>query len=132
MTTLSLSLRLPDLPSCTAAQHNGRILVARESAAAPGAVTEMSTGTGELVDMWEAISSPNAVQTPAEVYATLRAEGLPVRYLRVPVTDGRAPHPVDIDAIILQVGAMHGAMLAGPLLQPVQAVRQGLQCEMRA
>lgn len=86
-----------------AAQHNGRILVARESAVAPGSAFDNPTGTGELIDMWEAISGADAVQTPAEVYAKLRAEGLPVRYLRVPVTDGRAPQPGDIDAIIKQV-----------------------------
>lgn len=94
-----------------AAQHNGRILVARESAVAPGCALDNATGTGELVDMWEAISSADAVQTPAEVYAKLRAEGLAVRYLRVPVTDGRAPQPGDIDAIIKQVG-LHTSYMA--------------------
>lgn len=53
--------------------------------------------------MWEPIKGPDAVQTPAEVYAMLAREGLAVRYLRVPVTDGKAPQPCDIDAIIKQV-----------------------------
>lgn len=53
--------------------------------------------------MWEPIKGPDAVQTPAEVYAMLSREGLAVRYLRVPVTDGKAPQPCDIDAIIKQV-----------------------------
>lgn len=53
--------------------------------------------------MWETIQSPDAVQTPAEVYASLAREGLAVRYLRVPVTDGKAPQPCDIDAIVKQV-----------------------------
>lgn len=61
------------------------------------------TPSGELVDMWETIQSPDAVQTPAEVYASLAREGLAVRYLRVPVTDGKAPQPCDIDAIVKQV-----------------------------
>jgi hypothetical protein len=81
--------------------------VARESAAAPGTLTaENYSGTGELVDMWEPIAGPDAVQTPAEVYAALAAEGLGVRYLRVPVTDGKAPSAGDIDAIMRQVGLL--------------------------
>lgn len=54
--------------------------------------------------MWEPIKGPDAVQTPAEVYSMLAREGLAVRYLRVPVTDGKAPQPCDIDAIVKQVG----------------------------
>eukprot|EP00775_Hariotina_reticulata_P011247 gene11247-11396_t len=60
---------------------------------------------GELIDMWETLSGASAVQTPAEVYASLAAEGFPVQYLRVPVTDGRAPQPCDIDAVVQQVRA---------------------------
>jgi hypothetical protein len=56
--------------------------------------------------MWETIKGPDAVQTPAEVYAALAQEGLAVRYLRVPVTDGKAPQPCDIDNIIRQVGLL--------------------------
>jgi hypothetical protein len=99
--------------SCNAAHHNGRILVARESAAAPGSLNEQQySGTGELVDMWEPIAGPDAVQTPAEVYAALAAEGLGVRYLRVPVTDGKAPSAGDIDAIMRQVGSAPCVVLA--------------------
>lgn len=102
-------------PAClccvgVAAHHGGRILVARESAAPQGSMLADHT-TGELVDMWEAVASPDAVQTPAEVYASLAAEGLAVRYLRVPVTDGRAPQPCDIDAIIKQVGGQEVPLL---------------------
>lgn len=70
------------------------MLVARESAAPGGA-------TGQLFDVWEPVLGPEAVQTPAEVYATLPG----VTYLRVPVTDGRAPQLCDIDAIMRQVGS---------------------------
>jgi hypothetical protein len=56
--------------------------------------------------MWEPIKGPDAVQTPAEVYASLAREGLAVRYLRVPVTDGKAPQPCDIDEIVKQVGVV--------------------------
>jgi hypothetical protein len=61
--------------------------------------------------MWEPIAGPDAVQTPAEVYAALAAEGLGVRYLRVPVTDGKAPSAGDIDAIMRQVGCVVSILL---------------------
>lgn len=82
--------------------------MARESAAAPGSLPSEHavhySGTGEVVDMWEPVDGPDAVQTPAEVYAALAGEGLGVHYLRVPVTDGKAPSAGDIDAIMRQVG----------------------------
>lgn len=58
-----------------AAHYGGRILVARESAISGG-------GVGELIDTWEPVASPDAVQTPAEVYRALRAEGHRVTYFR--------------------------------------------------
>ena len=72
--------------------YGGRILVATESTTAAG-------GRGELVDTWEWVSNASAVQTPAEVYAMLRLEGFNVQYTRIPVTDGMAPQPSDIDMI---------------------------------
>jgi hypothetical protein len=88
----------PTDPQPTATAHyGGRILVARESAISGG-------GSGELIDAWEPVASPDAVQTPAEVYRTLRAEGHRVQYVRVPVTDGRAPAPEDVDVILAKVG----------------------------
>lgn len=108
---------------CAAEQYGGRILVARESAAAPGKNggrnpfgaddQPLDNPTGELVDMWEPIKGPDAVQTPAEVYNMLAREGLAVRYLRVPVTDGKAPQPCDVDAIVEQVRGL--SMLRGAL-----------------
>ncbi|KIY98140.1 hypothetical protein MNEG_9823 [Monoraphidium neglectum] len=58
-----------------AAHYGGRILVARESAISGG-------GIGELIDTWEPVASPGDVQTPAEVYRALRAEGHRVNYCR--------------------------------------------------
>jgi hypothetical protein len=49
--------------------------VARESAISGG-------GIGELIDTWEPVASPGDVQTPAEVYRALRAEGHRVNYCR--------------------------------------------------
>ncbi len=40
---------------------------------------------------WEEIDHPDAVATPAEVYASLTKQGFAVTYLRLPVTDGAAP-----------------------------------------
>ncbi|KAI8474087.1 MAG: inositol hexakisphosphate-domain-containing protein [Monoraphidium minutum] len=85
--------RLKEDVLAEAAHYGGRILVARESSISGG-------GIGELIDTWEPVASPDAVQTPAEVYRGLRAEGHRVTYCRVPVTDGRAPAPEDIDVIL--------------------------------
>lgn len=66
-----------------ALRHGGRILVAHES---------FEYGHyGELYDNWEEIDHPDAVQTPAEVYASLMEQGFAVKYCRLPVTDGSAP-----------------------------------------
>ncbi|GBF92770.1 paladin [Raphidocelis subcapitata] len=92
--------RLKEDVLAEAARYGGRILVARESAISGG-------GSGELIDTWEPVSSPGAVQTPAEVYRALRGEGYRVQYCRVPVTDGRAPAPEDID-VILDRARSHG------------------------
>jgi hypothetical protein len=105
--------RLKDDVLAEAARYGGRILVQRESApsstaSAGGALpSTQPSGRGEVVDCWEAVSGPHAVQTPAEVYAALAEEGLGVRYVRVPVTDGRAPSPEDIDTMrsaVLEAG----------------------------
>lgn len=87
---------------CGAADHyGGRILVALESITAAG-------GRGELVDTWEWVANASAVQTPAEVYAMLRQEGFNVQYTRIPVTDGMAPQPSDIDMIMETVSGAGG------------------------
>eukprot|EP00803_Ostreobium_quekettii_P003854 evm.model.scf_787.5 EVM.evm.TU.scf_787.5 scf_787:45503-61553(+) len=70
----------------------GKILVARE--------TPSDGSIGCLVDVWERVGGAEAVQTPAEVYSTLQAEGFLVRYYRVPVTDGTPPRPEDVDALV--------------------------------
>lgn len=86
-------------PTAVAARYGGRVLVARESAISGG-------GQGELIDTWEAVAGPSAIQTPAEVYAMLRQEGYRVGYGRVPVTDGTAPQPEDMDVVFDKVGGV--------------------------
>lgn len=85
------------LPCCLCARHH------YDTGDASNLSDCVAAAAGELIDMWETLSGTSAVQTPAEVYASLAAEGFPVQYLRVPVTDGRAPQPCDIDAIVQQV-----------------------------
>eukprot|EP00798_Chlamydomonas_sp_ICE-L_P002281 gene2281-8554_t len=70
----------------------GRILVACESF--------VEGHNGELNDQWEEIDHPDAVLTPAEVYASLTKQGFAVNYARIPVTDGTAPVLDDIDALV--------------------------------
>lgn len=72
-----------------AAKFDGRLLVMREDVEAGG----------QLRDAWEGVGDQHAVQTPREVYAMLQAEGFHVSYVRVPVTDGKAPTASDIDTI---------------------------------
>ena len=99
-----------------AAAYGGRILVARESAISGG-------GSGELIDTWEPVAGAADVQTPAEVYRKLRGEGFRVSYARVPVTDGRAPAPEDIDVIIERVRRPWAAERALPPRGPPAAAR---------
>eukprot|EP00197_Chlamydomonas_leiostraca_P007983 CAMPEP_0202863826 /NCGR_PEP_ID=MMETSP1391-20130828/4304_1 /ASSEMBLY_ACC=CAM_ASM_000867 /TAXON_ID=1034604 /ORGANISM="Chlamydomonas leiostraca, Strain SAG 11-49" /LENGTH=1425 /DNA_ID=CAMNT_0049543499 /DNA_START=116 /DNA_END=4393 /DNA_ORIENTATION=- len=78
-----------------ALRHGGQILVAHES---------FEYGHfGELYDTWEEIDHPDAVQTPAEVYASLATQGFAVQYCRVPVTDGTAPTLQDFDGVLQSI-----------------------------
>eukprot|EP00798_Chlamydomonas_sp_ICE-L_P005785 gene5785-5992_t len=52
-----------------------------------------------LYDHWEPVSQVD-VQTPQEVYAELIADGYDVDYLRVPVTDEKAPKDGDFESLI--------------------------------
>ncbi|ONK62990.1 uncharacterized protein A4U43_C07F10250 [Asparagus officinalis] len=73
-----------------ASRYNGAIMVIHE------------TDDGQIHDAWEHINS-EAVQTPLEVYKCLENEGLPIKYARVPITDGKAPQSSDFDAIALNI-----------------------------
>ncbi|GLC33893.1 hypothetical protein PLESTM_000131000, partial [Pleodorina starrii] len=52
-----------------------------------------------LYDHWEPVT-PLDVQTPNEVYAELRADGYFIDYMRIPVTDEKAPKDSDFDVLI--------------------------------
>lgn len=70
-----------------AAQHGGRFLVAEENP------------DGSVVGKWVELK-PGDVQTPAEVFKDLRAQGYKVDYARIPISDEKAPENQDFDALV--------------------------------
>ncbi|KAF8407388.1 hypothetical protein HHK36_006519 [Tetracentron sinense] len=62
------------------------------------------TDDGQIFDAWEHVSS-EAIQTPLEVYKCLEAEGLPIKYARVPITDGKAPKSSDFDTVAMNIAS---------------------------
>lgn len=75
-----------------AAQHGGRFLVADENA------------DGTVVGKWVELK-PGDVQTPAEVFQDLRAQGYKVDYARIPISDEKAPENQDFDALVARLRA---------------------------
>ncbi|KAG6550760.1 hypothetical protein Mapa_007664 [Marchantia paleacea] len=75
-----------------AERYNGAIMVNHE------------TDDGQIFDAWEPVN-PDAVMTPLEVYKCLEAEGFPVEYARVPITDGKAPKSSDFDTLSERVAS---------------------------
>ncbi|MBX3170835.1 MAG: hypothetical protein KF760_25740 [Candidatus Eremiobacteraeota bacterium] len=73
-----------------AAQHGGRFLVAEENP------------DGSVVGKWVELK-PGDVQTPAEVFQDLRAQGYKVDYARIPVSDEKAPENQDFDALVARL-----------------------------
>ena len=62
-----------------AANFNQRVLVSGE------------TDDFKVIDIWLTLEGPAAIQTPKEVYNSLIADRYKVDYLRVPMTDEKAP-----------------------------------------
>ena len=62
-----------------AANFNQRVLVSGE------------TDDFKVIDIWLTLEGAAAIQTPKDVYNALVAEGYKVDYLRVPMTDEKAP-----------------------------------------
>ncbi|KAK4271120.1 hypothetical protein QN277_019857 [Acacia crassicarpa] len=58
----------------------------------------------EIFDAWEHIT-PNSIQTPLEVFKCLEADGFPIKYARVPITDGKAPKSSDFDTIAANIAS---------------------------
>ncbi|KAL6500192.1 hypothetical protein OROHE_025558 [Orobanche hederae] len=81
-----MEARLKDDILREAARYQGAIMVIHE------------TDEGEISDAWEHVSL-HAVQTPREVFRCLEADGFPIKYARVPITDGKAPKGSDFDTL---------------------------------
>nr|XP_016432980.1 PREDICTED: paladin-like [Nicotiana tabacum] len=62
------------------------------------------TDDGQIFDAWEHVSS-DAVQTPVEVFKCLEADGFPIKYARVPITDGKAPKSSDFDLLTFNIAS---------------------------
>ncbi|CAI9300371.1 unnamed protein product [Lactuca saligna] len=62
------------------------------------------TEDGKIFDAWEHVSC-DVVQTPLEVFRSLEADGFPVKYARVPITDGKAPKSSDFDTLALNISS---------------------------
>lgn len=79
--------------------------ILREAERYGGAIMVIhETDDGQIFDAWEHVG-PRAIQTPLEVYRCLEAEGLPIKYARVPITDGKAPKSSDFDTIALNMAS---------------------------
>lgn len=85
-----MEARLKDDILREACQYEGSIMVINE------------TENNEIVEVWEHVDS-EAVQTPLEVYKHLEAEGFPIKYARVPITDGKAPKSSDFDRMAVNI-----------------------------
>ncbi|CAJ2628923.1 unnamed protein product [Trifolium pratense] len=62
------------------------------------------TDDGQIYDAWEQVTS-NVIQTPLEVFKSLEADGYPIKYARVPITDGKAPKSSDFDTMAFNIAS---------------------------
>ncbi|XP_073150432.1 uncharacterized protein [Henckelia pumila] len=81
-----MEARLKDDILREAERYQGTIMVIHE------------TDDGQIFDSWEYVSL-HVVQTPREVFRCLEDAGFPVKYARVPITDGKAPKSSDFDTL---------------------------------
>ncbi|GKU98379.1 hypothetical protein SLEP1_g11390 [Rubroshorea leprosula] len=56
----------------------------------------------QIFDDWEHVTS-DSVKTPLEVFKCLEDDGFPIKYARVPITDGKAPKSSDFDTLALNI-----------------------------
>lgn len=62
------------------------------------------TDDGQIFEAWEHVTS-NSIQTPLEVFKSLQADGFPIKYARVPITDGKAPKSSDFDTMAINIAS---------------------------
>ncbi|KAK3197850.1 hypothetical protein Dsin_021265 [Dipteronia sinensis] len=63
------------------------------------------TEDGQIFDAWEHVNSDSA-QTPLEVFKCLEDDGFPIKYVRVPVTDGKAPKSSDFNTLTVNIASV--------------------------
>ncbi|XP_042044508.1 paladin-like isoform X2 [Salvia splendens] len=85
-----MEARLKDDILREAERYQGAIMVIHE------------TDDGKISDAWEHVDT-NAVQTPREVFSCFEADGFPIKYARVPITDGKAPKGSDFDTLAMNI-----------------------------
>lgn len=79
--------------------------ILREADRYQGAIMVIhETDDGQIFDAWEHVN-PDAVQTPLEVFSCLEADGFPIKYARVPITDGKAPKSSDFDMLAMNLSS---------------------------
>ncbi|KAJ7977775.1 Paladin [Quillaja saponaria] len=79
--------------------------ILREAELYGGAIMVIhETDDGQIFDAWEHVD-PGAIQTPLEVFKSLEADGFPIKYARVPITDGKAPKSSDFDILAVNIAS---------------------------
>lgn len=79
--------------------------ILREARRYDGAIMVIhETKDGQIFDLWEHVDA-DSVQTPLEVYKSLEADGFPIKYARVPITDGKAPKSSDFDTLTSNIAS---------------------------
>ncbi|KAL7200197.1 hypothetical protein ACSBR1_032173 [Camellia fascicularis] len=79
--------------------------ILREAERYGGAIMVIhETDDGQIFDAWEHVSS-DVIQTPLEVFRCLESKGFPVKYARVPITDGKAPKSSDFDTLAMNIAS---------------------------
>lgn len=79
--------------------------ILREAERYGGAVMIIhETDDRQIYDAWEHVC-PDQVRTPLEVFKCLESEGFPIKYARVPITDGKAPKSSDFDTLARNIAA---------------------------
>ena len=79
--------------------------ILREAERYGGAIMVIhETDDGQIFDAWEHINS-GSIQTPLEVFKCLEDDGFPIKYARVPITDGKAPKSSDFDTLAMNIAS---------------------------
>ncbi|XP_034904213.1 uncharacterized protein [Populus alba] len=79
--------------------------ILREAERYGGAIMVIhETDDGQIFDAWEHVNS-DSIKTPLEVFKGLVTDGFPIKYARVPITDGKAPKSSDFDTLAMNIAS---------------------------